>query len=136
MRPNTMNSKTFLPLTAAILFAICSGSMLLAGQTHSTDAVAVSTHAAAQSVTSMEIVDLPTVTVRPAAEDLAFYHAHRIVDLATVTVRPSADVLAMLASEQSKPVVNLPAVTVRPSAEDMQQVAIGAITLVEQFATR
>jgi len=128
-----MNTKTFLPLTAAALFAVCSGSMLLAGKTHSTHSV---TQASAQSAANMKIVDLPTVTVQATAEELAFYHANRIVDLATVTVRPSADDWATLAREESNRIVDLPAVTVRPSAEDLQQVAVGAVTLVQQLATR
>ena len=136
MRPNTMNTKTFLPLTAAILFAICSGSMLLAGQTHSADSMVAPAQLAVQAANTMKIVDLPTVTVHPSAEDLAIYQANHIVDLATVTVRPAAADWVMLASAHSKTVVTLPAVTVRPSAEDMQQVAIGAVTLVEQLATR
>ncbi|NDK38949.1 hypothetical protein DT603_08860 [Pseudoxanthomonas gei] len=134
MRPNTMNTKTFLPLTAAVLFAVCSGSMLLAAKTHSADSVTA--HANAQPAANMKIVDLPTVTVQATAEELAFYHANRIVDLATVTVRPSAEDWASLAREQANRIVDLPAVTVRPSAEDMQQVAVGTVALVEQLATR
>ena len=131
-----MNTKTFLPLTAAVLFAICSGSMLLAGKTHSSDASPAAIRISAQPAANMKIVDLPTVTVQATAEELAIYHAHRIVDLATVTVRPSAEDWAALAREEAKRIVDLPVVTVRPSAEDMQQVAIGAVTLVEQLATR
>ncbi len=131
-----MNTKTFLPLTAAALFAICTGSMVLAANTHTDDSMATPAAVAVQAANTMRIVDLPTVTVRPSAQDLAIYHANHIVDLATVTVRPSAADLAMLASETSKAVVTLPAITVRPSAEDMQRVAIGAVTLVEQLATR
>ncbi|MET0807462.1 MAG: AAA family ATPase, partial [Pseudoxanthomonas sp.] len=94
------------------------------------------TAAHAQPVAAMKIVDLPTVTVQATAEELAIYHANRIVDLATVTVRPSADDWATLAREESNRIVDLPAVTVRPSAEDLQQVAVGAVTLVQQLATR
>jgi uncharacterized lipoprotein YajG len=36
------------------------------------------------------IVDLPTVTVRPAAQDAAYYQAHRIVDLAVIIVYADA----------------------------------------------
>ena len=131
-----MNTKTFLPLTAAALFAVCTGSMLLAGKTHSADSVNAPLEAAVQPINTMKIVDLPTVTVQATAEELAIYHANRIVDLATVTVRPSAEDWATLAREESNRIVNLPAVTVRPSAEDMQQAAIGAVALVEQLATR
>jgi hypothetical protein len=39
---------------------------------------------------SPRIVDLPAITVRPAAEDAAYYRAHKIVDLAAVSVYPEA----------------------------------------------
>lgn len=38
---------------------------------------------------SRPVVNLPTVTVRPAPEDLAFYRSSKVVELATVTVRPA-----------------------------------------------
>ena len=102
-----MNTKTFLPLTAAALFVVCTGSMLFASQSLS---AAKSASADPQPIAHMEIVDMPTVTVQASAEELAFYHANRIVDL--------------------------PAVTVRPSTDDLQMVAIGAATVVQQLATR
>jgi len=128
-----MNTKTFLPLTAAALFVVCTGSMLFASQSLS---AAKSASADPQPIAHMEIVDMPTVTVQASAEELAFYHANRIVDLAAVTVRPSAEDLALLAAEQATRIVDLPAVTVRPSTDDLQMVAIGAATVVQQLATR
>ncbi len=40
--------------------------------------------------TSGRIVDLPTVTVRPAAQDAAYYRARKTVDLAAVVVHADA----------------------------------------------
>ena len=122
-----MNTKTFLPLTAAALFAVCAGSMLLAGKTHSAASVV------AQPAAELRIVDLPAVNVRPAAEDLAIYQASRIVDLAAITVRPAAEDLAIY---QASRIVDLAAVTVRPSAEDVQMVAVGAAVMAQQLAAR
>ena len=123
-----MNTKTFLPLTAAALFAVCSGSMLLASQSY--DAKATDNTAAAK------IVDMPTITVRPAAEDAAYFQANKIVDLAAVTVRPAAQDLAYFLADNTARIVDMPVVTVRPSVEDIQVVAIGAATLAQQLASR
>jgi hypothetical protein len=127
-----MNTKTFLPLTAAALFAVCSGSMLIASQSY--NAKANADIAAAPVAT--RIVDLPAVTVRPSAEDLAYYQANKIVDLAAVTVRPSAEDLAYFLANNPARIVDMPVVTVRPSAEDAQIVAVGTASLVQQLATR
>jgi hypothetical protein len=124
-----MNTKTFLPLTAAILFAVCSGSMLLASQSYDANANAKTEVAA-------KIVDMPTVTVSPSVEDAAYYQANKIVDLAAVTVRPAAEDLAYFLADSTARIVDMPAVTVRPSAQDMQNVAIGAATLAQQLASR
>ncbi|RZA37467.1 MAG: hypothetical protein EOP92_00120 [Lysobacteraceae bacterium] len=124
-----MNTKTFLPLTAAALFAVCSGSMLLASQSYDAKA-------AAKTSVAAHVVDMPTITVRPAAEDAAYYQANKIVDLAAVTVRPAAQDLAYFLADNTARIVDMPVVTVRPSVEDIQVVAIGAATLAQQLASR
>lgn len=124
-----MNTKTFLPLTAAALFAVCAGSMIVSG--HSYEA-----KASAAAPVASHIVDLPTVTVRPSVEDAAFYQANKIVDLAAVTVRPAAEDLAFFLADNTVRVVDMPVVTVRPSAEDVQIVAVGAATLAQQLVSR
>ena len=128
-----MNTKTLLPLTAAALFAVCAGSMLISGQS-----IAANAQASAKATTpaTTEIVTLPTVTVRPEASDLAYYQANKIVDLAAVTVRPAAQDLAYFLADNTARIVDMPVVTVRPSVEDIQVVAIGAATLAQQLASR
>ena len=126
-----MNAKTLIPLTAAALFAVCTSSMLIASHSYAANAA---THAAAEA--STHIVDLPAVTVRPAAEDLVYFQANKIVDLAAVTVRPEASDLAQFLAISTARVIDMPVVTVRPSVEDMQIVAIGAATLAQQLASR
>ena len=127
-----MNTKILIPLTAAALFAVCAGSMLVASHSLAANAA---THAAAQASTQ-HIVDLPAVTVRPEAADLAYFHSNKIVDLATITVRPEASDLAQFLASNTARIVDMPVVTVRPSVEDMQIVAIGAATLAQQLASR
>ncbi len=125
-----MNAKNLLPLTAAVVFALCAGSMVISA-TH-----ADNNHNAAQA---NAIVDLPTVTVTPDAADLAHYNTYKntkIVDLATVTVTPNASDIAYFVASQAVRVVDMPVVTVRPSAEDMQQVAAQAGVLASQLASR
>ena len=124
-----MNTKTLLPLTAAALFAVCAGSMLISGQS-----MAANAQAAAPATT--EIVTLSTVTVRPEASDLAYYQANKIVDLAAITVRPDASDLAAYLAYNSARIVNMPVVTVRPTAEDVQIVAVGVAALAQQLASR
>ena len=123
-----MNAKTLIPLTAAALFAVCTSSMLIASHSYAANAA---THAAAEA--STHIVDLPAVTVRPAAEDLVYFQANKIVDLAAVTVRPAAEDLAAYVASQTLEIVDLPAVTVRPEVEDMKTL-IGVATLASQIA--
>lgn len=125
-----MNTKNLLPLTAAAVFALCAGSMVVSA-THADNNrnIAEATH----------IVNLPTVTVKPDAADLAHYLTYKdtkIVDLATVTVKPSAEDLAYFVAQQAVRVVDMPVVTVRPSAEDMQQIAVQAGVLAGQLASR
>ena len=125
-----MNAKNLLPLTAAVVFALCAGSMVISA-TH-----ADNNHNAVQANT---IVDLPTVTVTPDAADLAHYNTYKdakIVDLAAVNVTPTAEDLAYFVAQQAVRVVDMPVVTVRPSAEDMQQVAVQAGVLASQLASR
>ena len=127
-----MNAKTLIPLTAAALFAVCAGSMLVASHSLAANAVATTS---TQS-TTQNIVDLPAVTVRPEASDLAYFHSNKIVDLATITVHPEASDLAQFLASNTARIVDMPVVTVRPSVEDMQIVAIGAATLAQQLASR
>ena len=125
-----MNTKNLLPLTAAAVFALCAGSMVVsATRADNNRNTAEATH----------IVNLPTVTVKPDAADLAHYLTYKdttIVDLATVTVKPSAEDLAYFVAQQAVRVVDMPVVTVRPSAEDMQQIAVQAGVLAGQLASR
>ena len=127
-----MNTKILIPLTAATLFAVCASSMLIASHSYAANAA---THAAAQASTQ-HIVDLPAVTVRPEAADLAYFHSNKIVDLATITVHPEASDLAQFLAINTARIVDMPVVTVRPSAEDMQVVAIAAVTVAQQLASR
>ena len=88
-----MNAKNLLPLTAAVVFALCAGSMVISA-TH-----ADNNHNVAQAST---IVDLPTVTVTPDASDLAYFvasQAVRVVDMPVVTVRPSAEDMQQVAAQ-------------------------------------
>ena len=65
-RQDTRNAKTLIPLTAAALFAVCAGSMLVASHSLAANAVATTSTQA----TTQHIVDLPAVTVRPSVEDM------------------------------------------------------------------
>ena len=127
-----MNTKTLIPLTAAALFAVCAGSMLVASHSLAANAVATTSTQA----TTQHIVDLPAVTVRPEASDLAYFHSNKIVDLATITVHPEASDLAQFLASNTARIVDMPVVTVHPSAEDMQVVAIAAVTVAQQLASR
>ncbi len=124
-----MTIKHLIPLTAAALFAVCAGSALISAQSYQTNAPAT-------ALVVTRIVDLPPVTVRPAAEDAAYYQANKIVDLAALTVRPDARDLAFFLTESGARVIDMPEVTVRPSVEDIQTVAIGAAALAQQLASR
>lgn len=121
-----MNIQSFLPL-AAVLFVTCAGSALLAVQSPQARTVVPAANAS--------VVELPVMTVRPDAADLAFYQANRIVDLATVTVRPDTADLAFLAASAER-IVDLPAVTVHGSADDVRQLAYGTALVVRQLAAR
>lgn len=129
-----MNAKNLLPLTAAVVFALCAGAMVVSATQADTGRTAAAAAAAAE-----RIVDLPTVTVTPDAADLAHYNTYKdakIVDLAAVNVTPTAEDLAYFIAQQAVRVVDMPVVTVRPSAEDMQQVAVQAGVLASQLASR
>lgn len=73
-----MNTRILLPLTAAALLAVAITSAL------------VGTTSLPVAEASPRIIDFPAITVRPAAEDAAYYQAHKIVDLAAVIVYPAA----------------------------------------------
>ena len=104
-----MNTKTLIPLTAAALFAVCAGSMLVASHSLAANAVATTSTQA----TTQHIVDLPAVTVRPEASDMAAFLA-----------------------DNSARIVDMPVVTVRPTVEDIQIVAVGVAALAQQLASR
>lgn len=145
-----MNTKTLLPLTAAALFVACSAAMLLSARDFNAapmassavsetivDLPTVTVHPAAEDLAwhqSRKIVDLAAVTVRPEPIDLAYYQASRkIVDLAAVTVRPAAEDLAAYLASVTPEIIDLPAVTVRPTAADVETV-IGVATLATRIA--
>jgi hypothetical protein len=111
-----MNTNALLPLTAATLFALCAGSMVLSHNARSTDTLA-------SAATVSSIVDMPTVSVRPDPADLAYFQATRsarIVDLPAVTVTPDLTDLAYYqAAQGAERIVTLAAVTVRPAAADL-----------------
>ncbi|MFT4198566.1 MAG: hypothetical protein QM601_11775 [Pseudoxanthomonas sp.] len=116
-----MNASTFLSLTAAGLFSLCAGSMVLSRQQASAATPAPVSH----------IVDLPAVTVRPDPADLAYLQALRahVVDLPAVVVRPEPADLAATALAAVDRIVDLPAVVVHPDAGDLAapvMVGIGA----------
>lgn len=67
-----MNAKPRYLLAPAALVAMCAGAALFASHSRGIEA-ATGEVAAAPAAT--HIVDLPGVTVRPEAEDLAFYLA-------------------------------------------------------------
>ena len=121
-----MNTKTLIPLTAAILFSICAGSGLIAAKSaHAESNAGTASTASVQE----NIVTLPAVTVTPDAEDLAFYQAtqaakSRIVDLATMTVLPDAEDLAYYMAVQTARIVDLPTVTVNAARQDVQQAIV------------
>lgn len=111
-----MNINTLLPLTAATLFALCAGSMVLSHnvRSHDGNGPVASTSA---------VVDLPTVSVRPDPADLAYFQttqARRVVDLPAVKVTPDlADRAYFEASRGAARIVTLATVTVRPAAADL-----------------
>lgn len=129
-----MKTYSLLPLTAAMLFAACTGSMLMSAQTASTRAQA---SVATKAAPAIKIVDLPAVVVHGdavrAAELLAEQQRARIVDLPTVTVFPDPVLAAELRATREGiarqvEIVDLPTVTVRPAVEDAPLVI--ATTLV------
>src|SRR5262245_4908765 len=85
-----MKTITLLPLAATVLFAACTGSMLMSAQTAMTTAQAASaTSSAHLSKPAMKIVDLPTVVVHGdpvLAAELRAQKEARIVDLPAVVV--------------------------------------------------
>lgn len=123
-----MKTKPLLSLTAAALFALCAGSALVASHEARADAAA--------DASTVAIVDLPTITVRPEAADLAYFQANKIVDLAAVTVRPEPQDMAVYLASNTSRVVDMPVVTVHPSADDVRMIAAGALSMVQQLASR
>lgn len=120
--------KTFplLPLTAAMLFAACTGSMLMSAQTADPTAQARTTAAGM----AVKIVDLPAVVVHGDPVLAAELRAEkeralqaRIVDLPAVVVHGDPVLAAelhaaKLAAAADIEIVDLPTVTVRPTVED------------------
>lgn len=119
-----MNARILLPLTAAALVA-ASVSAASISTSHQHDAPSAATR----------IVDLPTITVRPAAEDLAYYQANKVVDLAAVTVRPQPEDRAYFLAMRDTRIVDLPVVTVRAELDEVQVAEVDAMR-VNQIATR
>lgn len=127
-----MHASTLLSLTAAGLFSLCAGSMVLSQQP---------TAAPAAATVAPRIVDLPAVAVRPDPADLAYLQALRahVVDLPAVVVHPSAADLASATPLAAAPmrVVDLPAVVVRPDPADLEApgiMAAGSPLASELFA--
>lgn len=130
-----MNTKTLLPLTAAAVFALCAGSMVLSANSYADTHVQVQANASHAA----RIVDMPAVTVKPEATDLAHYLTYKdakVVNLPAVTVRPQSQDLAYFLANQTAQIVDMPAITVRPSAEDLQNIALQAGVLAQQLAAR
>ncbi|WDS34839.1 hypothetical protein [Pseudoxanthomonas sp.] len=157
-----MNTNALLPLTAATLFALCTGSMILSHNARTTDTLTSAATASTQTIVdlptvsvrpdpadlgyfnatqSARIVDLPAVTVTPDLTDLAYYEAarsaERIVTLATVTVRPAAADLAWYVAHQAGQVASVDTHALRASASQIDaQIAVGAAKLVREATTR
>lgn len=130
-----MNTKTLLPLSAAALFALCAGSMVLSANSFADTNVSTANTTSAAA----RVVDLPAVTVTPEANDLAHYLTYKdvkVVNLPALTVHPESQDLAYFLAAQTASIVDMPAITVRPSAEDMQMFASQAGVLARQLAAR
>ncbi|MGH8061152.1 MAG: hypothetical protein ACREO7_03955 [Pseudoxanthomonas sp.] len=82
-----MNSKlVYLLLTTTALLAMASAS-------------APGRNPSAAAPTFSRTTELPAVSVRPAAEDAAWYQAHKIVDLDAILVRPDTRDLALFVAD-------------------------------------
>ena len=82
-----MNAKNLLPLTAAVVFALCAGSMVISA-TH-----ADNNHNAAQA---NAIVDLPTVTVTPDAAAAPRPEAARAAPAPAAAPRPANSPISLI----------------------------------------
>lgn len=121
-----MNTNVLFPLVATALFTLnLSAATLSSDRQHGETVAAVASH----------IVDLPTITVRPAPEDAAYFHANRVVDLAAVTVRPEPQDLAYFVASTQIRIVDFPVVTVSAAAED-EVIVAAAMVGAQQVATR
>ncbi len=115
-----MNAKTLLPLTAAAVFAVCTGAMLATAAHHAEDNDAA--RVTAEIATAQQVVNLPTVAVTPDAADLAYYQTYgqaKVVNLAAVTVFPEAADLAYYQTYAKAKVVEFAEVNVYPEAADL-----------------
>ncbi len=121
-----MNTKTLFPLIAVTLFAVSLSAASLSSDRQ---------HERVVATAGMEIVDLPSITVHPAAEDAAYYRANKIVDLDAVSVHPEPQDLAYFVASSQVRIVDFPVVTVRPRAE-MEVAATGMRAVSQQIATR
>ena len=70
------------------------------------------------------IVDLPAVTVRASAQDVAYFRAHRIVDLPQVTVYPESTDLALFLATDAVRAVHLPVSLSQTPVSDRQVAAV------------
>lgn len=116
-----MNARSLISLTAVALVSTC----LIA------PASSQATQPATTAMAAGGIVDLPTITVRPSAEDLAFYRANRVVDLAAVTVRPAREDLAYFISSRKAGNLDVARETFSPAPQHAERG-----DAVQQVATR
>ncbi len=85
-----MNTKILLPLTAITVLAVATPSAWM------------ETSSLQVAEASPSIVDFPAIIVRPAAEDAAYYQAHKIVELEAVTVHADASDLALSVADSAR----------------------------------
>lgn len=121
-----MNTHVLFPLAAAALFTLSLSAATLSSDRQ---------HGPAVAPVARDIVDLPTITVRPAPEDAAYFHANRVVDLAAVTVRPEPQDLAYFVASTQVRIVDFPVLTVSAASQDEVTVA-AAMAVAQQVATR
>ncbi len=117
-----MNAKFLFPLIAATSLVACVATE--------------SVPEFAAPPVSTTIVDLPTISVFPAAEDLAYYRANRVVDLAAISVQPEPEDLAFYLARRNARIVDMPMVRVRPDVEDVQIASVERAMRVNHIAAR
>lgn len=73
------------------------------------------------------IAEVPTITVRSASQDAAYFRTHRIVDLPRITVRPEPKDPALFLADNTARVAHLPVPLPRASVLDRQMAASNAL---------